>query len=223
MKKNLKKIIPRQIWKLREKVFIKRRHIKYRIMGHPFKLGETAKARGRRIEEGFFEKYCQGKGLDIGYGGDILAKNCRGWDVEHGNAQLLKGIKDSKFDFVYSSHTLEHMVEPETALKNWWRVLKSGGYLIIYVPHRDLYEKKKILPSKWNQDHKHFFLLNNDEYPDTIGIVPLIQRTISQYKIIYAKECKDGHTVEDAEVHSNGEYSIEIVIKKVCCRYECHC
>jgi len=214
MNKTLKKIIPKPIWKLREKVFIKRRHLKYRILGRPFRPAETTKARERRIGEGFFEKYCRGKGLDIGYGGDLLAKNCMGWDIEHGNAQLLRGLKDSKFDFVYSSHALEHMLNPGTALKNWWRVLKPGGYLILYIPHRDLYEKKKTLPSRWNPDHKYFFLIDRDEGPDTIGIISLIQRTLSQYKVIYAKECKAGCTITDPSFHSNGEYSIEVVIRK---------
>lgn len=141
MEKILEKI--NLIWELRKKVYIKRRHLKYRILGRPFRPAETTKARERRIGEGFFKKYCQGKGLDVGYGGDLLAENCKGWDVEHGDAQFLHGIKDSKFDFIYSSHTLEHMIEPQTALKNWWRVLKPGGYLILYIPHRDLYEKRE--------------------------------------------------------------------------------
>lgn len=188
--------------------------IKYRSFGRPSKEGETAKARQRRKKEGFFEAYCNGRGIDIGYGGDLLTENCRGWDFEHGDAQYLHGIKDSEFDFVYSSHVLEDMVEPKIALKNWWRVLKNGGYLILYVPHRDLYEKRKTLPSRWNKNHKHMFLLDIDEKPDTIGIVPLIQRTLLDYNIIYAKECSEGHTITDPKKHSNGEYSIEIVVQK---------
>ena len=119
--------------------------IKYRVSGRPTRFGETTKARQRRSQEGFFEKYCQGKGLDIGFGGDLLSENCRGYDFEHGDAQYLRGIKNSCFDFVYSSHTLEHLKDPICTLKNWWRVLKLGGYLILYIPHRDLYEKKKTI------------------------------------------------------------------------------
>jgi len=143
-----------------------------------------------------------------------LAENCKGWDTEHGDAQYLRRIKESEFDFVYSAHTLEHMVDPGIALKNWWRVLKKKGYLIIYIPHRDLYEKKKTLPSRWNQDHKHFFLLDKGEGKDTIGIVPLIRQTLSNYEIVYAIECDEGHTITAPEIHSDGEYSIEIVVQK---------
>ena len=87
--------------------------------------------------------------MDIGFGGDSIVPNATGWDFEHGDAQYLKGLNDEQFDFVYSSHTLEHMQDPAVALKNWYRVLKKGGYLIIYIPHRDLYESKKTLPSKF--------------------------------------------------------------------------
>lgn len=187
----------------------------YRLFGRPYAFAETSKAKQRRLREGFFGKYCSGKGLDVGYGGDPIIPGCAVWDFEHGDAQYLKGLKkDETFDFVYSSHTLEHMVDVEVALMNWWRVLKPGGYLILYIPHRDLYEKKSKLPSNWNWDHKHFFLLDKDESPDTIGIVPLIQRTLSGSEIIYAKECSEGHTVVDPKIHSDGEYSIEVVVKK---------
>ena len=76
-------------------------------------------------------------------------------------------------------------------------------------------KKKKTLPSRWNPNHKHFFLIDKDDPPDTIGIIPLIERTLINHKIIYAKECNKGHTIMDPLIHSNGEYSIEVVIKKM--------
>ncbi|MCR5755557.1 MAG: class I SAM-dependent methyltransferase, partial [Acetatifactor sp.] len=96
---------------------------------------ETYKSRERRCKEGFFEKYCRGEGIDIGWGGDLLTPNCSGWDIENGDAQYLDGIDDESFDFVYSSHCLEHIYDVRTALKNWFRIVKKGGYLIIAVPH----------------------------------------------------------------------------------------
>jgi hypothetical protein len=58
-------------------------------------------------------------------------------------------------------------------------------------------------------------LIDKDEEPDTIGIVPLIKRTITEYEIIYAKKCGEGNTITDPLIHSDGEYSIEVVIKKI--------
>ena len=186
----------------------------YRHIGRRYQALESTKAKGRRLRESFFDSYCSGKGLDIGYGGDLLVPGCFGWDIEHGDAQLLKRLDDSTFDFVYSSHTLEHMVNPVLALRNWWRVLKPGGYLILYVPDRDLYEKRRTLPSRWNRDHKHFFLLNHSEEPDTCSLLHLIEKSITGYHLIFAKECDEGHTISDPEQHSDGEYSIEIVLRK---------
>ena len=145
----------------------------------PYKPLETSGAKNRRVKEEFFENYCQGRGIDIGYGGDLLSDNCIGWDKEDGDAHFLTGVPDLQFDFVYSSHLLEHLSHPDIALRSWWRILKPGGYLIIYIPHRDLYEQRKSLPSRWNKDHKHFFLLDKNENPDNIGIVPLIQQVLS--------------------------------------------
>ena len=196
------------------------RKIRYNLFGHiPFlgrkrSYGETHKAHARRVREGFFEKYCQGKGLDIGYGGDPILPGVRGWDFEHGDAQLLKGIDDNEFDFVYSSHLLEHLPDTELSLCNWWRVLKPGGYLLLLLPHRDLYEKKKTLPSRFNSDHEHFFLPDKDDPPDTIGIAPLIRRLFDDGEIIYCNTCDEGYKNPGDEVQSEGEFSIEIVIRK---------
>ena len=210
----LYKITPSTVWKTGADIyhyFKKKRYLKGK---RPVVQAETSKAKPRRIREGFFEKYTRGKGLDIGYGGDLISPNAAGFDFEHGDAQYLDEIEDEQYDFVYSSHTLEHMNNSGTALKNWFRVLKKGGYLILYIPHRDLYEKKKTMPSRFNPNHTAFFLIDKDEEPDTKGIIPLIKRTLSNYELIYAKECSEGHTIVDPEIHSDGEYSIEVVLKK---------
>ena len=90
---------------------------KYLKGKRPYVPGETSKAKPRRLREGFYEKYLGGNGLDIGFGGDLVVPNARGWDFEHGDAQDLSGLENEKFDFVYSSHTLEHMQDPAIALK----------------------------------------------------------------------------------------------------------
>ena len=214
MKSLLKRVLPPRLLELLRPIYQPIRDTKFKYIGRPSTAGETFKARSRRERERFFEKYCQGAGLDIGFGGDLLTKNCKGWDFEHGDAQSLAGVPDESFDFVYSSHTLEHLPDPVSALQNWWRIIRPGGYLLLYIPHRDLYEKKLKLPSRWNSDHKHFFLPEKDEPPHTLGLKPLIERSINSYSLEYVKECRDGWTITDPEIHSDGEYSIEAVIRK---------
>lgn len=185
------------------------------VLGRRRSYGETHKARARRSREGFFEKYCRGRGLDIGYGGDPITANVVGWDFEHGDAQLLRGLDDASFDFVYSSHLLEHLPDCELALRNWWRVLKPGGYLILYLPHRDLYEKKQRLPSRFNDDHKHFFLPDRDDPPDTLGVLPMVKRVLAGAETIYCRTCDEGYVDPGPTLQSTGEFSIELVLRKV--------
>jgi SAM-dependent methyltransferase len=52
-------------------------------------------------------------------------------------ASDLKGIADGTYDFVLSSHTLEHTANPLRALEEWLRVLRPDGTLLLVVPHRD--------------------------------------------------------------------------------------
>ncbi len=178
--------------------------------------GETRKARNRRIKEGFFDKYCLGKGLDIGCGDDPLLDGICGWDLVNGDAQYLKGISDESFDFVYSSHCLEHMANVRIALRNWFRVVKPNGFLILYVPERDLYEKRTRLPSRWNADHRHMFLIGQSEYPNTLDFVTEIRCAHSDcFKFQYIKLCNEGYVGSNPFKHSVGEYSIEAVVQKV--------
>jgi SAM-dependent methyltransferase len=178
-------------------------------------MAETSKAHDRRVREGFFENYCGGNGIDIGFGGDILCPNCVGWDRVDGDATYLEGVSDNSFDFVYSSHCLEHIPDMETALKNWWRILKRGGYLILFLPHRDLYEKKKDLPSRWSGEHLCYFLPSREEPPCTVGVLQLLHRALGVFGIMQLSVCSAGNVIVEPTVHSNGEYSIEAIIQKI--------
>jgi SAM-dependent methyltransferase len=48
-------------------------------------------------------------------------------------ATALAGIESASYDFVLSSHTLEHIANPLKALREWKRVLRPGGVLILAV------------------------------------------------------------------------------------------
>ena len=45
-------------------------------------------------------------------------------------------LKDESQDFVISSHVIEHFWRPITAIKEWHRVTKKGGYVFIIAPHK---------------------------------------------------------------------------------------
>lgn len=46
-------------------------------------------------------------------------------------------IGTGAFDFVLSSHVIEHLANPLRGLQEWGRVLREGGVLVLIVPHRD--------------------------------------------------------------------------------------
>lgn len=52
-------------------------------------------------------------------------------------ASHLQGIADASYDFVLSSHCIEHLANPLQGLSEWIRVLKGDGLLVLVVPHKD--------------------------------------------------------------------------------------
>lgn len=114
--------------------------------------------------------YTRGRGLDIGCGPwkpfehFIGVDNKHhaamfGWqfepDVQIDDCSKLDLFAAESMDFVYSAHTLEHVVDFKATLQEWFRLLKVGGYLVLYLPHRDFYPN--IGEEGANPDHKHDF------------------------------------------------------------------
>lgn len=176
---------------------------------------ETQKAHERRFREWFYFKYCQGKGLDIGYQGSDKnhepIENAIGVDTDYpGYDGKSLPFFDEEVDFVYSSHCLEHIEDYKQALQEWMRVIKFGGYLIITVPHQYLYEKKAFTPSNFNEDHKRFYS------PGSLLIEVENSLEVNSYRVEYLKDCAEGFDYSiPPELHSSGEYQIELVLKKI--------
>lgn len=76
-------------------------------------------------------KFCQGRGLDVG---------CGKWPLPGAIPVELKDGGDAmelphgQFDYVFSSHCLEHLVNPIAALEHWKSRLRPGGVLFLYLP-----------------------------------------------------------------------------------------
>lgn len=148
-------------------------------------MHECGKATLRRIyHSALYARYFAGNGIDIGAGYDPLGaylaywptmESVRGWDTEDGDAQLMTGVKDAAYDFVHSSHCLEHVHDPHEALRHWVRITKPGGYLVITVPDEDMYEQG-TWPSTYNDDHKHSFTIakRTSWSPASVNVVDLL-------------------------------------------------
>ena len=100
----------------------------------------------------FASMLCTGHGLDIGGTRDWILQGAIGvnpyeFDPQH-DAYNLPG-KD--YDFIFSSHCLEHLENPIEALELWRDSLKSEGVMFLYVPHPDM---EYWLPQN-NRRHLH--------------------------------------------------------------------
>lgn len=102
---------------------------------------------------------CVGNGCDVGSGGDPVVpwaiqielpekeyafyhsgdKRLQPTHAFRGRADELP-FMNSVLDFVYSSHLLEDFLDWRPCLREWTRVLKKGGSLIILMPDKVLWE-----------------------------------------------------------------------------------
>lgn len=86
----------------------------------------------------FIERRLVGHGCDIGCNQWKVKEDAVGIDTVGADiiadAQTLDGVGDETFDYVYSSHCLEHIDDWQRALANWLRVLKPGGLLVLFLP-----------------------------------------------------------------------------------------
>ena len=189
---------------------------------------ETGKSVLRRLHDSrFFSRYFVGNGIDIGCGTDSLEiyqsffpgiKSVKGWDLADGDAQYMSSVPDKFFDFVHSSHCLEHVNDPYVALDNWIRICKNEGHLIIVVPDEDLYEQGKW-PSQFNSDHKHTFTIHKPTSwsNKSINLFDLISYfaniTVCKIELLDATY-RYNTGVWDQTAYSFADSAIEIVLRK---------
>ena len=115
-----------------------------------------------------------GKGIDIGCGPDPITPDVQRFDVDQGDANEITNYVKGQFDFVFSSHCLEHMKNPREALHEWWKLVKPGGHIIFIIPDEDLYEQG-VFPSRFNHDHKATFTVSKAKSwsPVSINVLDL--------------------------------------------------
>jgi len=192
-------------------------------------MKECSKSVMRRLADARFgSRYFVGHGIDIGGKPDPLAlyvelfpriESVRTWDWEDGDAQFLEGLADDSLDFVHSSHCLEHLVDPAAGLKNWLRVLRPGGHLVVTVPDEDLYEQG-VFPSTFNRDHKHTFTIWKAASwsAASINLVDLLSGLGAQAQVLKVElldaTFRFGLPRYDQTSTPVGECAIEFVVRK---------
>jgi len=94
------------------------RYLKGKVLEFGSGLGQNiflhkAEAKGVDISE-FSIRFCKKKGIDV--------------------AKDLKKIKSNSMDSILVSHCLEHLENPADNLREFYRILKRGGMLLIILP-----------------------------------------------------------------------------------------
>lgn len=180
-------------------------------------VSEAHKSLGRRHATGFAGRYLSGaRVLDIGYRGYVegaapVVPHAVGVDLDYpGYDGRTLPFADASQDSVFSSHCLEHVDDSRNAIRQWFRVLKPGGFLIIVVPHQFLYEKRAHLPSRWNGDHRRFYTPASLLAEVEAALPP------NAYRVRHLADNDDGYDYTiGPDRHAAGCYEIELVIQKI--------
>lgn len=192
-------------------------------------MKECSKSIMRRLaNSNFVNRYFVGNGIDIGGKPDPLLlyqelfcqmKSVRTWDWEDGDAQMLVGVADGTYDFVHSSHCLEHLVDPQEGLVNWFRVVAPGGYLVVTVPDEDMYEQG-IFPSTFNRDHKWTFtIFKRKSWCDkSVNVIDLLRELGDCAEIVRLEQLSATYRFDlprfDQTLSPVGECGIEFIVRK---------
>jgi len=164
-------------------------------------VSETSKCRSSLAQ------YCQGDGVDIGYGGDPIVPHAICMDLPqgyahygnhiqhlHGDARDLHWFRSNSLDWIYSSHVLEDFEDTKAVLEEWLKVVKFGGNLVLYLPDEQTYRA----------------------YCQSQGKPPNIHHIHKDFSLSYVKECLAQRS--DIEIiHERfpvGIYSFELVVRK---------
>lgn len=192
-------------------------------------MKELSKSIQRRMRDpNFLRRYFVGRGVDIGGKPDPLSlyaeffplmEEVKVWDREDGDAQHMSGVADGAFDFVHSSHCLEHLHDPEEGLRNWLRVIKPGGFLVVTIPDEDLYEQG-VFPSAYNHDHKVTFTMHKERSwsARSINVLQLLTRLGPQARVekveLLTASFRFALPRYDQTATPVGECAIEFVVRK---------
>jgi SAM-dependent methyltransferase len=179
---------------------------------------EVRKSYEERVKSGFFSRFFSGpRVLDIGFKGAdnpndrTIVPHAIGVDVDYpGYDGARLPFIDNSIDTVSSSHCIEHIWFVHAAIRDWYRVLRIGGFIVCFAPHQYLYEKRDALPSVYNPDHKRLLT--------PAGLLGLFEEALepNSYRIRHFRDNDKYFNYDIGPLeHSFGCYEMELVIEKL--------
>jgi SAM-dependent methyltransferase len=94
--------------------------------------------------------FCKGSGLDLGAGRWPLP-GAQPVEITAGADCTI--LPEGEWDYIFSSHCLEHLTDPVTAIEHWRAHLRIGGVLFLYLPHPDM----RYWRPEHCRKHRHLF------------------------------------------------------------------
>lgn len=91
-------------------------------------------------------------------------------------------IDDNSVDTLYSSHLLEDFEDWHPILREWVRVIRPGGFLVILVPDKELWNAAVAKGQPPNCQHRHESHVGElTAYAKDIGVRPIEDRLTNLY------------------------------------------
>lgn len=101
----------------------------------------------------YAKEFCKGEGLDIGGYFDWTFPGAKAINILHDDGLDAYNLPFRKYNYIFSSHTLEHLPDYVKALCYWKDHIKKGGTLFLYLPHPDM----EYWRPQNNRKHLHVF------------------------------------------------------------------
>lgn len=179
---------------------------------------ETSKSYETRLRSGFWQTYVAGPNvLDIGYRGgrgdaQPLCEGATGIELDTpGYDGFRLCYPDGWANTVHASHVLEHVTPTGAYLWEWFRVLKAGGHLLLFVPHAYLYERRlTVPPSRFSPEHLRSFT--------PASLLAEIEAVLApnSYRVCWLADNDAGYDYSlPKDSHPVGSLEIECVIQRI--------
>jgi predicted SAM-dependent methyltransferase len=100
------------------------------------------------------QKICSGAGVDIGCKKKEWAfPGAQPIDIDLNDEWDAYNLPCTGYDYIFSSHCLEHLDDEFQAVQYWYDSLREGGVLFLYLPHPDcLYWQPNKMPNKLHKN-----------------------------------------------------------------------
>jgi len=130
--------------------------------------------------------YCRGYGLDVGSSAWPLSGALACTEVDR-----VEKFAQGPFDFIHSSHCLEHISNWQEELKIWEQHLKPGGTLFVYLPHPSMehwlpggawvgdlhvWSPSPVTLVKWMMENTSLRVQTYNCYPDSCWAFKIVAR-----------------------------------------------